>query len=390
MSKKVHPPLVAHVIHRFAIGGLENGLINLINRMPHDRYRHAVICLTDSTDYSQRLQRKDVQIVELHKRKGCDVRIHGRLLKVLRSLRPDIVHTRNLPALELQAIAALAGVRYRIHGEHGRDIYDLDGTNFKYNGLRRLMRIFIHRYVAVSRNLSKWLVETVGVPPGRVTQIYNGVDSQKFRPCTELRSAPSLHGFSGSELFVLGTVGRMEPVKDQLTLVRAFLYLLREARGLRERLRLVIVGDGPLKTQALQMLREAQAEQLAWLPGERNDIPDIMRNLDLFVLPSLREGISNTILEAMASGLPVVATKMGGNPELVREGESGVLVPPSEPIAMANAVRLYLENPKKRDNDGAAGRRRVGTQFSLQVMVDGYLSVYDAVLNGKRDSAVAD
>jgi glycosyltransferase involved in cell wall biosynthesis len=185
-------------------------------------------------------------------------------------------------------------------------------------------------------------------------------------------------------------VGRMEPVKDQLTLVRAFLYLLREARGLRERLRLVIVGDGPLKTQALQMLREAQAEQLAWLPGERNDIPDIMRNLDLFVLPSLREGISNTILEAMASGLPVVATKMGGNPELVREGESGVLVPPSEPIAMANAVRLYLENPKKRDNDGAAGRRRVETQFSLQVMVDGYLSVYDAVLNGKRDSAVAD
>jgi glycosyltransferase involved in cell wall biosynthesis len=182
----------------------------------------------------------------------------------------------------------------------------------------------------------------------------------------------------------------MEAVKDQLTLVAAFLHLLREAPDLRERLRLVMVGDGSLRAQALQMLREAQAEQLAWLPGERDNIPEIMRNLDLFILPSLREGISNTILEAMASGLPVVATNVGGNPELMRDGETGLLVPPADPIAIANAVRLYLENPQKQRNHGMAGRRIVEKQFSLGAMVDGYLSVYDAVLNGKQRLAVAD
>jgi sugar transferase (PEP-CTERM/EpsH1 system associated) len=312
------------------------------------------------------------------------------LLKVLRSLRPDIVHTRNLAALEFQATAALAGVPCRIHSEHGRDIYDLDGTNFKYNALRKVMRLFIDRYIAVSRNLSEWLVETVSVSPKQVTQIYNGVDSQKFGPRIGHRSAPSAHGFGALNSFVVGTIGRMEPVKNQLTLVRAFLHLLRETSGLRERLRLVIIGDGSLKTQVLQMLQESQAEQFAWLPGERADIPDIMRDLDLFVLPSLREGISNTILEAMASGLPVVATNVGGNPELVRDGETGLLVSPSDPIAMANAIRVYMENPKKREEHGAFGRRRVEAQFSMAAMIDGYLSVYDTVLSRKKRLAAAD
>ena len=173
-------PLVAHIIHRLAVGGLENGLINLINHMPEDRYRHVIICLANATDYSQRIRRKDVPVIELNQRPGHDFAVHWRLLKLLRRLRPAIVHTRNLSALEFQAVAALAGVYGRVHGEHGRDMYDLDGTSRKYNLLRKTIRPFVQRYTAVSVDLAQWLVDTIGIRPDRVTQIYNGVDAAEI------------------------------------------------------------------------------------------------------------------------------------------------------------------------------------------------------------------
>lgn len=131
-------PLVAHIIHRLDVGGMENGLVNLINHMPAERYRHAIVCMTRYTDFSQRIHRDDVSLHALHKREGKDLGVHRRLHRLLRSLRPAIVHTRNLATLEAQATAAAAGVRARIHGEHGWDIGDLDGARTKHRLMRRL------------------------------------------------------------------------------------------------------------------------------------------------------------------------------------------------------------------------------------------------------------
>ena len=176
------PPLILHIINRLATGGLENGLVNLINHMPRDRYRHAIVCLTDFTDFRDRLRDKNVPVLALHKRDGLDWGCYLRMWKTIRELRPDIIHTRNIGALEYLLTAALAGVQGRVHGEHGRDMYDLIGTNTKYNLLRRLMNNVIHRYTAVSRDLQQWLVETVGVAHNKVSQIYNGVDTNLFCP----------------------------------------------------------------------------------------------------------------------------------------------------------------------------------------------------------------
>src|SRR4051812_31449817 len=155
----------------------------------------------------------------------------------------------------------------------------------------------------------------------------------------------------------------MHEVKDQLTLVRAFLHVLSTVPQARAWLRLVIIGDGPLREEARQLLHTAGAESLAWLPGERQDSPDIIRALDVFVLPSLREGLSNTLLEAMASGLPVVATRVGGNPELVEEGSTGQLVPPADPAAMAAALGVYIRDRALAVHHGWAGRQRVQNHF---------------------------
>jgi sugar transferase (PEP-CTERM/EpsH1 system associated) len=372
---------VAHVIHRLAVGGLENGLVNLLDRMPADRYRHVIISLTDTTAFRERLQRSDVPVFALHKAPGRGLGVHRRLWQLLRALRPQLVHTRNLPAMEHAWTAALAGVPGRVHGEHGRDVYDLDGSSMKYNLLRRMVRPAVHHYVAVSAELAEWLVRLVGVEPARVTRICNGVDMERFRPAAAGgRAAIGPEGFAGPGTTVIGTVGRMEPVKDSLTLVQAFVRLVEGRQEIRHRARLVMVGAGSLQAAARDLLRKAGVEGLAWLPGERADVPELMRGFDVFVLPSLREGISNTILEAMASGLPVVATRVGGNVELVVDGETGALVPPADPASMAVALQTYVEQPDRARDHGRAARRRVERQFGMPAMVRGYLSLYDAVL----------
>jgi len=177
-----HPPMIAHIIYRLDVGGLENGLVNILNTIPSGRYQHVVICLTTYTGFKQRIKRKDVRFYSLHKRKGKDIGMYFRLFHLLRKLHPDIVHTRNLSTLDCVIPAALAGVRHRIHGEHGRDIVDLDGTNIKYNTLRRFCRYLIHRYIPMSQDLAHWLRDRISVPANRITQIYNGVDTDRFHP----------------------------------------------------------------------------------------------------------------------------------------------------------------------------------------------------------------
>ena len=388
-AREEHPPLVMHVIYRLSVGGLENGLVNLINHMPAERYRHAIVCLTDHTEFRNRITRQEVPVIALHRATGRDLGTHRRFWRTLRCLRPHIVHTRNLPALEYLVPAALAGVPGRIHGEHGRDVYDLDGANFKYNMLRRAVRPLVHHYTAVSADLAAWLLRTVGIHRDRVTQILNGVDTRIFHPRSGPRVPLGPEGFAPPGSFVLGTVGRMQAVKDQVSLARAFAHLLETLPGGRDRLRLVMVGDGPLRDESLRFLRNASADQLAWLPGDQPNVADILRGLDLFVLPSLREGISNTILEAMASGLPVVATRVGGSPEVVEEGETGMLVPPGDAVALADAIGAYVRDHDLSARHGCAGRKRVEARFSLEAMVNGYMRVYESVLSDTQGRVFA-
>jgi glycosyltransferase involved in cell wall biosynthesis len=187
-------------------------------------------------------------------------------------------------------------------------------------------------------------------------------------------------GFLPEGGFVIGHVGRMHAVKNQLDLVRAYIRLLDMSPTARERARLVVVGDGPLVAACLELLRAARTDHLAWFPGERADVAELMRVMDLFVLPSLTEGISNTILEAMASGLPVVATRVGGTPELVDDDHTGLLVPPSDTAALAAALMRYVEDPEAAARHGRASREKVQARFTWDSMVAGYMAVYDRLL----------
>jgi len=377
-------PLVLHVMHRFDTGGLENGVVNLINHMPSDAYRHAVLAMTEVTDFKQRITRSDVEFISLRKPPGQGVWQYPKLYKLFRQLRPQIVHSRNLAALEVQIPAWAAGVPVRLHGEHGRDANDLAGNNLIYQRVRRFYKPFVHHYVALSRDLDDYLVQKTGVPQTKITQVYNGVDADRFCPAVDGLQPISGCPFNPVQHWLVGTVGRMQTVKDQTMLAKAFVHALALAPNLKANLRLVMVGEGPLRAQAQTVLEQAGVGDLAWLPGERSDVADIMRGLHAFALPSLGEGISNTILEAMASALPVVATAVGGNADLVVHGQTGFITPPVDPLAMAQQLVALASNPWQAQRMGQAGRQRVLANFSMQAMVSAYQRVYDQQLQRLR------
>lgn len=370
-------PLVMHVMYRFDTGGLENGVVNLINHMAADAYRHMVVALSEVSDFRHRITRTDVEFVALHKPPGQGLWQFPKLYRLFRQHRPQIVHSRNLAALEVQLPAWAAGVPVRIHGEHGRDVGDLDGCNVALQRVRRFYRPFVQHYIALSRDLADYLGAKVGVPAKAITQIYNGVDTGRFQPHAGGPVPIAGCPFDPAQHWIVGTVGRMQAVKNQVLLAEAFVRALAVAPQLAGRMRLAMAGDGPLRAQAQKVLEEAGLAALAWLPGERSDVADFMRGLHAFVLPSLAEGISNTILEAMSSGLPVVATNVGGNADLVMRSVTGHIVASADPAAMAARLVELADGPEKARAMGRAGRQRVLDRFSLQAMVCAYRNVYD-------------
>ena len=246
-------PLVLHVMYRFDTGGLENGVVNLINHMPANAYRHAVLALTEITDFKQRVQRPDVEFVALRKPAGQGIWQYPRLYKLFRRLRPQIVHSRNLAALEVQVPAWAAGVPVRIHGEHGRDVGDLDGNNVTYQRVRRLYKPFVHHYMALSRDLDDYLVQKVHVAPTKITQVYNGVDTTRFCPAPAGPRSIAGCPFDPVQHWLLGTVGRMQTVKDQTMLAQAFVQALTLAPQLKATLRLVmVVSEGLIHLSRLK------------------------------------------------------------------------------------------------------------------------------------------
>jgi sugar transferase (PEP-CTERM/EpsH1 system associated) len=377
------PPLVVHLIYRLDIGGLETLLVDTINRMPAREYRHAVVCLTDYTDFARRITRPGVELFALHKRPGLGLGSHLALFKLLRRLRPAILHTYNLGTIEYAAVALLAGVPVRVHAEHGRDASDPHGSNRKHNLLRRLLVPVIDRYVPVSRDLERWLREVVGIPDARNRLIDNGVDTERFR--AQPLPADPAEAWQQPGAFVIGTVGRLQDVKHHAGMVDAFIRLRALLPEQRDRLKLAIVGDGPLREQLERQVAAAGIGDAVFLAGARADVAPVMRSFSLFALSSIAEGTPVTLLEAMASELPVVATAVGGIPELVADGTTGTLVPPNDPERMAQALAAYVRDPALVRAHGAAARLRVEQKYSMAAMLASYLALYDGLCKTKTN-----
>lgn len=375
---KIH---IAHVVYSFATGGLENGVVNLINRLPSDEYHHSIICITDhDVEFFQRITNDNVDIFDLNKPSGKNPWWLVKCWQLLRSIRPDICHSRNLNALEAQLPAWLAGVKCRIHGEHGWDVSDLGGSNVKYQNIRKLFKPFVQQYIGLSSESIDYLIHKIGVATTKVNHICNGVDVDKFTQNVEAANLPE--SFLGNDKVIFGTVGRLADVKNQDYLLTAFITLWRNNPQFQHKMRLIIVGEGGLRGRLTQMINDEQLDDVVWLAGLRKDIPQLMSAMSVFVLPSLAEGISNTLLEAMASGLPVIATRVGGNPDLIMpQHQQSHLVPVNQPEKLAEAMLHYLDSPEQLAHDSELARQHCLNHFSIATMVESYHQLYQKIIN---------
>ena len=232
--------------------------------------------------------------------------------------------------------------------------------------------------------MGQWLKTVVGVPSEKVKQIYNGVDIERFLPAAHKNAALLPANFLPRDAIVIGAVGRIAEVKNQRSLILAVDQVLKAKPELVDRLRVMLVGDGPLLAGIKTLVSDLRLSDIIWLPGDRTDIPQLLQQMDIFVLPSLAEGVSNTVLEAMATGLPVIATRVGGNPELVEEDVNGLLVDVDDSQQLAKALLKLIEQPELRQGLGQQGLKKVSETFNWQKTVAQYLAVYDEVLQTER------
>lgn len=366
---------ILHILNSLQIGGLENGVVNLINNLNDNRFEHAICCIDTSGPTAEKLG-KPVEIFSLDKGKKRDYLLPFKIAKVIKKIQPDIVHTRNWSAIDGVIGAKLVGIKFVVHGEHGREAADPTGANIVRKKVRKVLNPWISRFITVSAELKNWLVYDIGIPEKKVMQIINGVDTNRFMPPQEKKLAKKEAGFN-PDTHIIGIVGRLDPVKDHETLFRAFSILRNEKN--REALKILVVGTGHMEKMLRGIAEDLNISENVVFAGDTKDVQRFYRCMDVYVLPSIAEGISNTVLEAMASGLPVLATMVGGSPELVDEGKTGFLFAAKDYMALSEKLFFYYNNPQILIAHGLNGRKMAEDRFSISKMIKDYEILYRSI-----------
>ena len=387
MSGKL-PLHIVHLVYRFSTGGLENVIVQLVNGLPSTQFRHTVVAISDvDATFAKRITQPNVEVIALHKPPGQPFRLYPKMYRLLRRLQADVLHSCNLAAMEFAPIAALARVPLRVHAEHGWDVGELDGHNLRYRFLRQLLKPFVHEFIAVAEPQRRYLQNSIGVASKHLHVIPNGVDTERFHPRRDDDALPAGFPFQRGKHWVIGTIGRQAAVKNPLLLVDSFIQLIQSQAPDTHTLRLVMVGDGPLHESIVQRIAEANVADKVWLAGVRADIPELLRAMDCFVLPSLSEATSCTLQEAMATALPIIATQVGGNAALLDDGRYGSLVPSENVTALAAEMLKQYGLRGKQAN--LAARESIVEQYGLSAVLARYDNVFSRALSSAQRAHLA-
>ena len=363
---------VMHILYMLRMGGTENGVVKIANGL-FGAGVVSSICSCQPADALKHRLRAEVRLFEFNRRNRNDPWFVLQLARLLRRERPDIVHTHSWGTLCEGLIAArIAGVPRVVHGEHGT--MEMRSWNLR---VQRLAWERADCVLSVSSRLAEKMAHAVRYPVDRIRVIRNGLDTTRFSPAR--REAARRRLGIAPDALVIGTVGRLVPVKDQAGLLRALALL----KAQHTKFRAVIAGDGPLRTDLVALAASLGLDDRVEFIGERTDVEDVLASFDIFVLSSVSEGLSNTILEAMASGVPVIATRVGGAEELVDDGRTGLLIQPSSVEQLAEALHRLALSLSEREEMGRAGRLRAEHAFALPVMLAGYESLYRELATGR-------
>jgi sugar transferase (PEP-CTERM/EpsH1 system associated) len=369
-----------HVVDHLGKGGLENGLVNLIEHLDPLRFEHVVYAIRKLGPNADRLAKSRVKVICQDKQDSDSPFQVGKLARAIRQVRPDIVHSRNWAAVE----AVLAGRWVRsckvVHSEHGLEAGADVREPRRRIWFRRLAYQLADRVLSVSYQLRDLHARRTGFESAKITVIHNGVDRQRFFPDPAARAGMRRElGLSDDE-FCIGCVGNLFPVKGHITALQA----IEQFAAQRKNWRLLLAGEGPERARLENFLSvQGWKDRVSFL-GTSHRVPELLNALDVYVLPSIAEGISNSLLEAMASGIPVIATATGGNPEVVVDGESGLLFPIGNAQQLSRHLLLLHDQSQRRRELAQRALSRVREEFSIESMVGKYAQLYESM--GRRSS----
>ena len=358
-----------HALWCLDAAGMENGVINVCHRLPSEEFAPSICTFRAGGAAEERVDIGRVGLFNVKRHFGNDPSLPFRLAWLLRRRRIDVLHTHGWATLiEGLAAARLAGVRTVIHGEHG-NIDDRPRQLFAQRwGWRKVDRV-----LSVSSALADRLASVVGFPRERIHVIPNGVDTDRFRPSDTSKSELRRQLGLPSGGLLIGMVARFVPFKDHAG-VFGTLAKLREAQI---EVHLALAGDGPLGDELKQLAGKLDIADRVHFLGELARVEPLLGALDVFVSNSSHnEGMSNAILEAMASGVPVVATRVAASPELLDEGKAGILIPPRDTEALAAALRQLVDRPGFQLSLSQVGRQRAVDCYSISSMVESYSRLY--------------
>lgn len=367
---------ILYIHHTFRPQSYNSLLLELAKRINRDRYEIAVCCLREGGPYEQKFKDIGLDVKNLNMKTVLDIRIIPRLIKYIKKKKVDVVHTALIPADVYGLISArLAGVPLIFSTIHNVDYYWQERKYFLYRAADRVSMRFATHIVAVSKAVENFISQWPEMR-SNITTIYNGIDSQKYNENIDARNYKTELGLQG-QVPTVGVTARIVRDKGLEFLLEAASYILQGGRQVQ----FLVVGDGPLRGKLESHAKKLRIEHNVFFTGFREDIPQILAILDIFVLPSLCEALPTSIIEAMFSGKPIIATNVGGIPEVVVDGETGILIPPKDSKILAEAITELLDSPEKRKRMGEMGRQRAFNHFSVEKMVENYEKFYWSFYN---------
>ncbi len=362
---------ILHIFNYLGLGGTELAALRVITNLDLAQFENAICPVSGFDPEIAAKYHPGIAIVPLAKQ-GSLTHFFS-LLDVIKNYKPDVVHSRNWGTIESVPAAWLARVPGVIHSEHGYEMETLTGLPRRRRIFRRGVYGLADVIFTVTDELRQFHMRQAWLSPGRIRVIPNGVDTKVFAPRPQVKKSIREKLGLPAERLVIGSCGRMVPIKNHIALLQAAEMLLQRDVDVH----ILLVGSGP----ELQRYQRYVTDSPLLLgrvtfAGATENVGDALNAMDVFVLPSHSEGMSNTLLEAMSCGLPVVATRVGGSPEVIEENHSGLLFAAGSVAELSKCLELLAENAKVRDQLGEMGRSRVLAKFSLERMVDRYSELY--------------
>lgn len=358
---------IVHVVLSLDIGGMENVIANIISKIDKKAFTVIVVCLLNKGPLVAKVEKMGAKVLLVKRMvRGFSLLYPYSLLSVLKKEEPDLIHSHSGSWLTAAITSKYTGIPH-IYTEHGRHYPDPKLIIF----LEGLYSRFTKKIVAVSPMLAGYLKKTLKINSDKIELIENGVDIAHYRPQEKCAAIKNELGLS-PDTKVIGIIARLSKVKNHYILLLAFKQIISKKKNVR----LLIVGDGPEHLNIENAIKELGLSKYCFLLGERHDIPELLSVMDVFVLPSLSEGTSLSLLQAMSCGKPVIVSKVGGNLKIVKNGVTGFLVPASPPELLAEALGQILTHDHLAKTLGLEARKLIFQKFNLDEMVKKYESLY--------------